>query len=451
MLAPDLSVRFVLHGHDGDGRWRPLSSLTPAGWLEELAGRGSISCCAMIGGFEITADGQVYNAEAIDEIRMAGTWLGALRALLAGAHVASVWAWEESSMTLVREGDEVELFDVHHSGHIVCPSLRLDLRAAAVAFAGAARAWMDFQRQTLSLCTGHRHERALRAELSEDWAADIAALAEPTLQPLRPQSQRDAPPPEIHRAVLLDDAERLARALAAAPTTVDAPFGDRDPDTPLHTAARYKRLALLEVLLRAGADVEARGRDGDTPLLAAVGRGDATLVARLLQAGASPAAENAWGWTALMYASRDSRGDALCAALLDAGARMDVVSAIHRGQFDQLAALARGPLHADALPVLITRAEHQVRCAKTERDKTAELARHVEALATLVERGADVNAPGRLYARLPLEIAACSELPALALALRRHGADPARAHGSMGTPREAAARYGDAAMQAALA
>ena len=73
------------------------------------------------------------------------------------------------------------------------------------------------------------------------------------------------------------------------PVTVSSrdPFGD----TPLHVAAVWGDVEAIEMLVRAGADVDAAGELGCTPLYEAVGQGHAAA-RRLLDAGASPHLRN---------------------------------------------------------------------------------------------------------------------------------------------------------------
>jgi ankyrin repeat protein len=73
--------------------------------------------------------------------------------------------------------------------------------------------------------------------------------------------------------------------------------------TPLHSAAAAGQLEVIEVLLAAGADVNAVQHGGYTPLLEAAATGRAELVETLLERGADPAARLADGRTAVDLAA----------------------------------------------------------------------------------------------------------------------------------------------------
>jgi ankyrin repeat protein len=68
------------------------------------------------------------------------------------------------------------------------------------------------------------------------------------------------------------------------------------------------RLSVLRLLLELGADVNARENDGSTPLHTASGYGAPGVVRVLLEHGAYVNAENNDGWTALQVAERNEQG-----------------------------------------------------------------------------------------------------------------------------------------------
>ena len=65
--------------------------------------------------------------------------------------------------------------------------------------------------------------------------------------------------------------------------------------TPLHTAAQNGQQVLAEILLRAGANVNAQDADGQTPRAIALDRGH-PHIARLLEASAGKAREVVLKW-----------------------------------------------------------------------------------------------------------------------------------------------------------
>ncbi len=96
-----------------------------------------------------------------------------------------------------------------------------------------------------------------------------------------------------------------------------------DGSTALHWAVELDDLAMADQLIRAGARVAARTREGVTPLQLAAINGSAALIDRLLKAGADPNAPlNASGDTALMMAARTGKADAI-RVLLEANASLN--------------------------------------------------------------------------------------------------------------------------------
>jgi ankyrin repeat protein len=77
-----------------------------------------------------------------------------------------------------------------------------------------------------------------------------------------------------------------------------------DGDAALHWAAHLDAMEAANILIKAGANVNARNGAGATPLWLAADNGSAAMVSRLLQAGADPKAALPSGETALMAASR---------------------------------------------------------------------------------------------------------------------------------------------------
>jgi ankyrin repeat protein len=168
-----------------------------------------------------------------------------------------------------------------------------------------------------------------------------------------------AAPFDDYKAVLAQgDAEKLARMLAA-----EARGLPRNPrrETLLHHACSYHHARnqgpLVGVLIKAGAEIDARDVRGLTPLYWAAGSGCVDCVKQLLAAGADVGARSSRGMTPLHVAPRET-APLLLAAGADLAARDDEGSfPIHRNW--QEALLAPGvnarnsfgftPLHFAAL------------------------------------------------------------------------------------------------------
>jgi uncharacterized protein len=90
---------------------------------------------------------------------------------------------------------------------------------------------------------------------------------------------------------------------------VDANQRGHGEDCPLHIAARHAALEDAEILIEAGAKIDAPGDLGLTPLHYAAMRGDLSMVSLLLKAGAPLSARNDFGETPLRVAELGSHGD----------------------------------------------------------------------------------------------------------------------------------------------
>ena len=112
--------------------------------------------------------------------------------------------------------------------------------------------------------------------------------------------------------------------------------------TPLHRACMMNipNLEIVQILLRAGADIEARDSFGCTPLMCACSDSGNSAVARmLLEFGANVRASDDSDWTPLHYAA--SRGYvAIVPMLVERGAELDV--GIRAGRWERR---GRTPLH----------------------------------------------------------------------------------------------------------
>lgn len=98
--------------------------------------------------------------------------------------------------------------------------------------------------------------------------------------------------------------------------------------TPLIMASQNGNAALIDALIRAGADPKAATTNGTTPLMLAAASGQADAVKLLLDKGADPnAKESARGETALMFAANFNRVEAM-KALLEKGADIQAATKV---------------------------------------------------------------------------------------------------------------------------
>jgi uncharacterized protein len=98
----------------------------------------------------------------------------------------------------------------------------------------------------------------------------------------------------------------VVATLIAAGADVDAAFGGRHAERPLHWAASSDNIEVLDALVEAGADIEAPGSviNGDSPLADAVAFGQWNAARRLVELGARA---NLWQAAALGLGDRLER------------------------------------------------------------------------------------------------------------------------------------------------
>lgn len=131
---------------------------------------------------------------------------------------------------------------------------------------------------------------------------DAAALIRPKLGELDP-----------HDAIIVGDIERVRDALSAG---WDANARSADGFTPLALAAFFGRDGIFDLLLPVTADVNAAAENAQrvAAIHAAAAKRNAAMVEKLLRAGADPDQVQADGFTALHAAAQ--HGDGATAALL---------------------------------------------------------------------------------------------------------------------------------------
>lgn len=172
-------------------------------------------------------------------------------------------------------------------------------------------------------------------------------------------------------------------------TDVGLAAGDSAPaSSDLFAAIRAGDRAVVDRVIKAGTDLEARDGSGQTPLMAAALDADAAIVKRLLQAGAAVNATNAAGATALMRAATFEDKARL---LVEAGA--DVRASSVLGNTALLLA-ARRPGNERTVRLLLERGAdvNRANAFGATPLMAAAAARDLATVRLLLGRGADIDA-----------------------------------------------------------
>jgi len=109
--------------------------------------------------------------------------------------------------------------------------------------------------------------------------------------------------------------------------------------TPLHGAARFGTPELILFFIQKGADVNAVEYNSFTPLHDATSGENAKM---LILHGANTTQQDAWGNTPLQKAAEDvfnhpnKKDPGICAGMLEAGAKLDILSALYLGKRDEV-------------------------------------------------------------------------------------------------------------------
>jgi uncharacterized protein len=166
--------------------------------------------------------------------------------------------------------------------------------------------------------------------------------------------------------------QRLVQAVKAGDSTtaaallgkkIDPNIAEPDGTTPLHWAVRNNDAALVDRLIRAGADVKATNRYGVSAIALACESGSAAVVEKLIAAGVSANATGPYGETALHTCAHAGKVEA-AKVLIARGAALDAGDS-WRGQTPLMWAAAQ---------------------------------RHPDMMRALIEAGADVNARSTIIA-----------------------------------------------------
>uniref|UniRef100_A0A2K6M6I2 Poly [ADP-ribose] polymerase n=1 Tax=Rhinopithecus bieti TaxID=61621 RepID=A0A2K6M6I2_RHIBE len=128
---------------------------------------------------------------------------------------------------------------------------------------------------------------------------------------------------EYKKDELLEAARKLMALLT--PLNVNCHASDGRKSTPLHLAAGYNRVRIVQLLLQHGADVHAKDKGGLVPLHNACSYGHYEVTELLLKHGACVNAMDLWQFTPLHEAASKNRVE-VCSLLLSHGADPTLVN-----------------------------------------------------------------------------------------------------------------------------
>lgn len=130
---------------------------------------------------------------------------------------------------------------------------------------------------------------------------------------------------ELTEAVFRGNNEQVQALLRKGANVNTTDPTDPSAPTPLHLAAKYSRLGLIQILLNAGAKINAKNRYGYTPLHCAAIYNGSKTVETLLNAGANINATDLMDYTALHWAAYHNNNETVT-TLLNAGADTDATN-----------------------------------------------------------------------------------------------------------------------------
>ena len=290
---------------------------------------------------------------------------------------------------------------------------------------------------------------------------------------LREREPERAGVARLFAAIETGDADAVADLLPGEPALANARA--LDTMTPaLYRAVERGQVAIAQLLLAAGAEVNPSAASGGPPLAAACAHGTPEMVALLLAAGADPEARDLSGELPLYSAAREGN-EAVVHHLLERGVPVDALAAVYLNRLDLLDRalvedpasvgfrLASGdaPLHVAARrgagEALVGRllaaggdAGARNRSGRTPLHVAAADGRHAAVAVLLAHGGAARAGDGDRDGATPLHLAAAAGHGETARLLLAAGADPGTADAAGRTALDVALEKGQQGCAAVL-
>ncbi|XP_048249327.1 poly [ADP-ribose] polymerase tankyrase-1-like isoform X1 [Haliotis rufescens] len=215
---------------------------------------------------------------------------------------------------------------------------------------------------------------------------------------------------QLLEAAKAGDMEMVKKLVATNPHAVNCRDVDGRHSTPLHFAAGYNRVSVVEYLLQQGADVHAKDKGGLVPLHNACSYGHFEVTELLIKHGACVNVADLWKFTPLHEAASKGKFE-ICKLLLKHGADpnkknrdghtpLDLVKEGDQDVADLLrgdAALLEAAKKGNLARVQKLASQENINCRDTQGRNSTPLHlaagyNNVEVAEFLLENGADVNA-----------------------------------------------------------
>ncbi|XP_046670133.1 histone-lysine N-methyltransferase EHMT2 isoform X2 [Homalodisca vitripennis] len=209
----------------------------------------------------------------------------------------------------------------------------------------------------------------------------------------------------MYQAAKSGETEKIVHMLAAGlnPNHV---FREWGMGSALHAACHNGHLAVVHLLLQAGANTDVLDRDQNTPLMLACANGHNEIVKYLVKAGASVTFKGGDGMTALHLAAKSGNIEACHYLIANPNTPRNFIDSVDDGRWTPLVWAAEHK-HIDVVKFLL-----QKRADPLVRDAEQNIALHWAALSgcidiseALLNYGSDVNSTNA-HADTPLHIAA---------------------------------------------
>jgi hypothetical protein len=140
------------------GEWIRSDDVDAASLVQAWLAVPQLGCCSFQGGLFIDIDGEPWSDDStVDEFQMTLFWFHAIAELDRGASSfgPGFGPWEESSLTLVRAGERLDLADIDRSGYVCMRPVVVSYSEFASRLASVAIPFASLLRDCRRFATEH--------------------------------------------------------------------------------------------------------------------------------------------------------------------------------------------------------------------------------------------------------------------------------------------------------